>query len=70
MPKHEPHLTQDDLKVMTLGEFAKLNGFSLQTAKRLVADGQGPAIIQLSRKRMGVRTIDAARWSESRLRTS
>jgi predicted DNA-binding transcriptional regulator AlpA len=68
MASREQHLTQDDLKVLTLKEWARLTGLSFQTAKRLIASGDGPRIIQLSTKRMGVRMIDAARWSEQRLR--
>jgi predicted DNA-binding transcriptional regulator AlpA len=68
MARREQHLTQDDLKVLTLKEWARLTGVSFQTAKRLIAAGEGPRIIQLSTKRMGVRMIDAARWSEQRLR--
>jgi predicted DNA-binding transcriptional regulator AlpA len=68
MASREQHLTQNDLKVLTLKQWAKLTGVSFQTAKRLIAAGDGPRIIQLSTKRIGVRMIDAARWSEQRLR--
>jgi predicted DNA-binding transcriptional regulator AlpA len=67
MPRHE-HLTADELKVLTLKEWATLNGFSFMTAKRLIAEGDGPRIIQLSPRRVGVRVIDNARWQEARLR--
>jgi predicted DNA-binding transcriptional regulator AlpA len=65
---HLDRLTQEDLRCLSLREWAKLCGFSYQTAKRLVACGEGPAVVQLSPKRIGIRTIDAARWSEARIR--
>jgi predicted DNA-binding transcriptional regulator AlpA len=70
LPRKDEHLTADDLKVLTLREFAALNGFSFMTAKRLFKRGQGPVTIQLSPKRVGVRMIDARRWQEARLRRS
>jgi predicted DNA-binding transcriptional regulator AlpA len=66
---HEP-LTADELKVLTLREFAALNGFSFMTVKRLFKAGQGPVTIQLSPKRVGIRMIDARRWQEARLRSA
>jgi predicted DNA-binding transcriptional regulator AlpA len=59
-----------DLAVMTLRQFAALNGFSFMTVKRLFKRGEGPITIQLSPKRVGVRMIDARRWQESRLRSA
>jgi predicted DNA-binding transcriptional regulator AlpA len=58
-----------ELRVLTLREFAALNGFSFMTVKRLFARGEGPVTIQLSPKRIGVRMIDARRWQEQRLRS-
>lgn len=68
MPRHHEHLTADELKVLTLKEWAALNGFSLMTGKRLIAGGEGPRIIQLSPRRVGVRVIDNRVWQEERLR--
>jgi predicted DNA-binding transcriptional regulator AlpA len=55
-------------QVMSLAEWAKLNGFHISTAKRLIAAGDGPRIIQLSEHRVGVRHIDNQKWQEQRLR--
>ena len=63
-----PPLTADALRVISLREFAAMLGLSFATVKRLIASGDGPRIIQVSRKRIGIRMIDAARWSEARLR--
>jgi predicted DNA-binding transcriptional regulator AlpA len=66
MPRE--NLTTEDLKVLTLREWANLNSLSFATAKRLFADGEGPATIQLSPRRIGIRMIDNRRWQEARLR--
>jgi len=66
--RNTQHFTADELKVLTLKEWAKLNGMSWMTAKRLFAAGEGPKTIQLSARRVGVRVIDNARWQEERLR--
>jgi predicted DNA-binding transcriptional regulator AlpA len=68
LPRQE-HLTQDDLRCLTVKQWATLCGFSYQTGKRLIAAGEGPTLVQLSAKRIGVRMIDVARWQESRIRT-
>jgi predicted DNA-binding transcriptional regulator AlpA len=62
------HLTIDELKVLTLKEWAALNTLSFPTAKRLIAAGLGPKIVRLSARRVGIRVIDNARWQESRMR--
>jgi hypothetical protein len=63
------HLTADELKVLTLKEWAALNTLSFGTAKRLISDGLGPKTIQLSKRRIGVRVIDALAWQEARVRS-
>jgi predicted DNA-binding transcriptional regulator AlpA len=64
------HLTAEELKVLTLRECAALNGISMMTLKRRIKAGDGPRILQISPKRIGVRVIDARRWQESRLRSA
>jgi hypothetical protein len=68
-PPLDQHLTADDLKVLTRKEWAKLNSLSYGTAKRILASGNGPPVIQLTERRVGIRMIDNRRWQESRLRT-
>ena len=58
----------DDLRVLTIQEWAGLTGISLATAKRLLREGDGPAVIQLSERRIGIRTIDHTRWLAERMR--
>jgi predicted DNA-binding transcriptional regulator AlpA len=64
---HE-QLTMEDLKVLTLPEIATLEGTSVATLKRTMDDGLGPKVIQLSKRRIGVRVLDYRKWQEQRLR--
>jgi predicted DNA-binding transcriptional regulator AlpA len=59
----------DDLSVLTLPEIAKAQRTSLSTLQRLIAAGEGPKIIQIGKRRIGVRVIDYRPWSESRVRS-
>jgi predicted DNA-binding transcriptional regulator AlpA len=58
----------EDLRCLTVKEWAQLCGFSLMTGKRVLASGEGPKTIQLSARRIGIRVGDCRRWQESRLR--
>jgi predicted DNA-binding transcriptional regulator AlpA len=66
---HSPPLTVNDLRCITVPQFAELVGFSHMTAKRLIRAGKGPPVVQLSTKRIGIRLVDALRWQQSRIRT-
>jgi hypothetical protein len=54
-------------RVFSLRQWAELNGLSLRTARRLVAQGDLP-VLRLSGRRIGVRASDAARWQAKRMR--
>jgi hypothetical protein len=63
-----PGFENDDSRVLTFAQWAALNGIGLRTARRLVKSGNGPAVVQLSDRRIGI-TIRANReWQESRER--
>jgi len=71
MARHvNEHLTVEDQRVLTLKECAAMNNLSLLTLKRRIKAGDGPQIIQLSPRRIGVRVIDNARWQAARLRSA
>jgi predicted DNA-binding transcriptional regulator AlpA len=70
VPRHDEHLNADELRVLSLREAAALNGISWMTLKRLIARGDGPRILQISPKRIGIRVIDNARWQAARLRSA
>jgi predicted DNA-binding transcriptional regulator AlpA len=64
--KQPPALTPD--RVLTLDQWCELNSLGRNTAKRLIANGDGPAIVQLSPRRIGIRESDAAAWQAARIR--
>jgi predicted DNA-binding transcriptional regulator AlpA len=66
LKQQPPALTPD--RVLTLDQFCELNGIGRNTGKRLIATGNGPAIVQLSPRRMGIRESDAAAWQAARIR--
>jgi hypothetical protein len=59
---------QNPNQVLTFQQWCLLNGFSIGTARRLIASGDGPIITQLSPRRIGVRLADHIRWQASRAR--
>jgi hypothetical protein len=54
--------------VMSLPEWAYLNGFSPRTARRIIARGEGPMIIQLSKQKPGVTNAANRAWQAARAR--
>jgi hypothetical protein len=59
-----------DTQVMRFREWCRLAGFSERTGRRVIASGNGPAIVQLTDKLIGV-TIAADRaWKAARVRGS
>ena len=57
-----------DDRILSLRDWCRLNGISLATGRRLIARGEGPRVIQLSARRMGVRVSDNRNWQDSRTR--
>jgi predicted DNA-binding transcriptional regulator AlpA len=66
---HEPFNIEDQ-KVLTVDQWAALNGISRPTALRRLKAGDGPPTIQLSPRRIGIRVGDNRRWQESRMRSA
>jgi len=53
---------------MTFHDWCALNNFSVSTGRRILASENGPAVTQLSPRRIGI-TIGANRaWQQSRVR--
>jgi predicted DNA-binding transcriptional regulator AlpA len=55
-------------RVMTLREWAERCGFSEITGWRLLRNGNGPKVTQLSTRRIGIREDHHAQWLDSRVR--
>ncbi len=58
----------DDQRVMTIPQWAEVNGFSIWTGKRLIKAGKGPVITQISDRRIGVTVGNNRAWQKSRER--
>ena len=55
-------------KVRTVYEWCSINGFSLDTGYRILAGKNGPKVLQLSAKRIGIRDSDNREWQDSLVR--
>lgn len=56
----------DDERVINLSTFSAMAGLSIATTRRLIKAGQGPRLVRMSARRVGVRVGDARRWIEHR----
>jgi hypothetical protein len=59
--------TDDDL-VLSLKEWAALNGISTRQARRIIAAGSGPIVTRISQHRIGVTRRHDREWKASRVR--
>jgi hypothetical protein len=55
-------------RVLSFKQWCRLNGFSERTGRRILEEGEGTPVIQLSERRIGIRMDHNARWQESRVR--
>jgi hypothetical protein len=53
-------------KVVSLQQFADINNFSLATARRIIDRGEGPPLLRLSLRRVGIRESDLVKWQQTR----
>jgi hypothetical protein len=58
------------LTLYTYNQAAAITGLSRRTIERLIALGQGPAIIELSPRRRGVLKSDLVSWLHKRRRVA
>jgi hypothetical protein len=58
----------NDHSVLTFLQWCQLNNFSEATGRRIVRAGNGPPIIQLSARRIGITVGNNRAWQESRAR--
>lgn len=59
---------RDDDRVLSFRNWCVLAGVSPATGRRLIASGNGPRIIQLSTRRIGIRPRDHRAWLDARVR--
>jgi predicted DNA-binding transcriptional regulator AlpA len=55
-------------RVLTFGQWCAVNGFSEATGHRIIKGGNGPAVLQLSTRRIGIKESANAAWQASRTR--
>jgi predicted DNA-binding transcriptional regulator AlpA len=55
-------------KVLTFRQWCAVNNFSLATGRRLMKAGEGPPVVQLSPRRIGIKESANAAWQASRAR--
>jgi len=59
----------DDNRVLSFAVWCELAGFSKATGRRVLASGEGPVVIRLSARRIGIRVRDHKHWLDRRART-
>ena len=55
-------------RVLTFRMWCAVNEFSLATGRRIVKRGEGPRVLQLSPRRIGIRESDNAAWQAACVR--
>jgi predicted DNA-binding transcriptional regulator AlpA len=63
---HSLPISLDDERIIDLTTFSAMAGLSIATTRRLINMGQGPRLVRLSARRVGVRVSDARRWLDQR----
>ena len=63
-----PFATNHDDQVLTFLEWCSLNRISERNGRRLLANGEGPAVVRLSPKRIGVTVRENRAWQQARSR--
>jgi hypothetical protein len=69
-PRSERDRALDDQRVMTIPQWCEVNGFSLDTGRRLIKAGKGPVITQVSDRRVGITVGNNRAWQQSRARSN
>jgi predicted DNA-binding transcriptional regulator AlpA len=54
-------------RILTLQQWAASTSLGYNTARRLIASGQGPKITQLTERRIGIREDHAREWLDARV---
>jgi hypothetical protein len=71
-PRTKQHLQVNapllDEQVLTFREWCALNGISLRTGRRILAGANGPTVVRLSARLIGVTVRANREWQQSRAR--
>ncbi len=63
---HHPTSYSAANRVLALDEVAELLGVGIATVRRMAGRPDGPPVVRLSPRRIGVRAADLERWLASR----
>jgi hypothetical protein len=66
--QYRPPYGEDDYRVMPFKTWCASKDISEPTGRRLLRNGKGPRIVQLSPRRIGVTVKDDREWTEARIR--
>jgi hypothetical protein len=67
-PDADREIELNQLRVLTFAHWCTLNGISPATGRRILKSGKGPAVIQLSGRRLGISVGANAAWQATRAR--
>ena len=67
-PAPVPRAGHDDDRVLSFRQWCEINGISLATGRRIINAGNGPVVVQLSPRRIGVTVRANREWLTSRAR--
>jgi hypothetical protein len=62
------HPTQDDLRIIPWRAWCASKGFTVDTGRRLRERGEGPRIVRISDRRIGVTVRDDREWTLARIK--
>jgi hypothetical protein len=62
------HTRPDDDRILSFADWCRLNSFSIATGRRIINADEGPPIIKLSARRLGIRVGDNRAWQKARVR--
>jgi predicted DNA-binding transcriptional regulator AlpA len=68
MPRQSTGPQRQHSPVLSFQEWCRINNLSERNGRRILSEGNGPRVIQLSPRRIGIRESDNAAWQESRIR--
>jgi predicted DNA-binding transcriptional regulator AlpA len=66
--RSSPNLPRQSSKVLSFREWCQLTNVSERTGRRILQSGDGPPVLQLSARRIGIRECDNERWQQARIR--
>ena len=67
-PLDRPHSAAHPNQILSFFDWCALNNISTRTGRRIIARGEGPPVIRMSKNRIGITNASNAAWQQSRER--